>query len=314
MLKDFEISKCVVCTDAGVASHDNRLFNTLGHRSYVVTQSIKKLKKHLKEWALDNTGWVLPCKNKTKRDITLSKLDEKDEKIFENVYYKERWINENGLEQRLIVSYSPKYKAYQEKIRNKQVERAQAMIDNGTKRKGKNQNDPAIFIVEAKTTAEGEIADELYQSLDIDKVHEEAKYDGFYAVCTTLEDDVSEIIKINKRRWEIEESFRIMKSEFKARPVYLKHDERITAHFVTCFLALLVYRILEQKLSEKYTVTEIIYTLQKMNFVHYEGYGFVPTYTRTDLTDDLHDILGARTDTEIVYVKKMKKILKDIKL
>ena len=138
-------------------------------------------------------------------------------------------------------------------------------------------------------------------------------FDGFYAVCTTLEDDISEIIKVNKRRWEIEESFRILKSDFKARPVYLKRDDRIKAHFTTCFLALLIYRILEHKLSEKYTSSKIIQTLRELNFFQKDGCGYVPIYTRTDLTDELHDIFGFRTDTEVIPFSKMKKIFKQTK-
>jgi len=314
MLKDFEMSRCVVCTDAGVASKDNRLFNMVGGRSYIVTQSLKQIKKYLKEWALDDNGWFYHSKDGIIGGIKLSELDEKNKKVFNRIYYKERWYIEDGLEQRLIVSYAPKYRAYQEKIRNGQIERADKMIKNGTQRKGKNQNDPARFIIETKTTSTGEVAEEVYQTLDGNKINEEARYDGFYAVCTTLQDDVAEIIKINRRRWEIEESFRIMKSEFKARPVHHRRDDRITAHFMTCFLSLLVYRLLEQKLDEKYTVHEIISTLQKMNFLHCEGQGYIPTYTRTHLTDDLHDILGARTDTEILTEKNMKKILDSLKL
>ena len=315
MLRDFEISKCVVCTDAGVASKENRLFNSIGQRSYIVTQSIKKLPKHLKVWTLGDSGWFYQKKDgQVVRDINLSGLDESNPKIFNRIYYKERWTNEKGMEERLVVSYSPKFRAYQEKIRNGQIERAAAMIKNKTQRKGKNQNDPARFIIETKTTPNGEIAEETYHTLDNHKIAEEAKYDGFYAVCTKLEDDVAEIIKINKRRCEIEESFRIMKSEFKARPVHLKNDNRVTAHFITCFLALLVYRLLEQKLEEKYTVHEITSTLRKMNFLHFAGDGYIPTYERTQLTDDLHKIFGHRTDTEIVSEKKMKKILHDINL
>ena len=135
-------------------------------------------------------------------------------------------------------------------------------------------------------------------------------FDGFYAVCTTLEDDISEIIKINKRRWEIEESFRILKTDFKARPVYLKRDDRIKAHFTTCFLALLIYRILEHKLDEKYTCSNIIKTLKEMNMREIDGIGYLPTYTRTSLTDALHDTFKFRTDNEITLSKDMKNIFK----
>ena len=144
-------------------------------------------------------------------------------------------------------------------------------------------------------------------------IAEEEKYDGFYGVCTNLEDKVEEIIKVNNRRWEIEESFRIMKSEFKARPVYLSRDDRIQAHFMTCFIALLIHRLLEKKIEEKYTCEEIINCLREMNLMYVGEEGYIPEYTRTDLTDELHDKYGFRTDYEITTEKKIEKILKDLK-
>ena len=158
------------------------------------------------------------------------------------------------------------------------------------------------------------MASETIYDLNQNAINKEEKFDGFYGVCTNLNDDVSEIIKINKRRWEIEESFRIMKSEFKARPVYLKRDDRITAHFITCFLALIIFRYLEKELNEEYTVSEIIDVLKNYNFLQSLGDGYIPTYTRTDLTDDLHEKFNFRADYEIVSDKKMKKICKDSKL
>ena len=138
---------------------------------------------------------------------------------------------------------------------------------------------------------------------------EEERYDGFYAVCTNLEDDVATIISINQKRWQIEECFRIMKSEFQARPVYLSRKDRITAHFITCFTALILYRILEKKLGESYTTESIIRTLKEMNMLIAPGEGYIPEYTRTDLTDKLHDTFGFRTDYEIVSQREIKKIL-----
>ena len=138
-------------------------------------------------------------------------------------------------------------------------------------------------------------------------------YDGLYAVCTNLEDSVEEIVKINHSRWEIEESFRIMKSEFKSRPVFHRKEEMIKAHFTTCFLALIVYRYLEKKLDEKYTVTEIIDTLKEMNMKLENKDSYIPNYARTDLTDDLHDKFGFRTDYEVIDIKKFKKIFNQIK-
>ena len=309
ILSDFHLSKFIVCTDAGLASSANRKFNDKDGRAFITTQSIKKLKKHLKEWALNPDGWHLSG-SKDSYDIT--ELDTTRDK--DKIFYKERWIKEDGLEQKLVVTYSLKYKEYQESVRNSQIERAQRTIDTRpTKIKKCNSNDYKRFIARSHCTPDGEVADKEIYSLDRDLIAAEAAYDGFYATCTNLEDDASAIIKVNKRRWEIEESFRIMKSEFKARPVYLQRDDRITAHFTTCFISLIIYRLLEKKLGERYTSSEIISGLRNMNFYEIKGEGYIPTYTRTDFTDDLHEAFGFRTDYQIVNNKQMKKILKTTK-
>ncbi len=304
IIKDFELSKFVVCTDAGLASIENRKFNEVQDRSFIVTQSLKKIKGHLKEWALSKDGWH---KLNSKKIINLNDIDNSSSN--EEIFYKERWINENGLSQRLIVSYSPKYAAYQKAVRNSQVERAQKLINNPSSVSRNRQNDPKRFIKSTSVTRDGEVADKKVLALNQSAIDSESAFDGFYAVCTTLEDDISEIIKVNKRRWEIEESFRILKSDFKARPVYLKRDDRIKAHFTTCFLALLIYRILEHKLNGKFTSSQIINTLRNMNLRNLEGVGFIPTYTRTPITNALHTNFNFRTDTEITTLKEMKKIL-----
>jgi transposase len=319
IISDFELSKFIVCTDAGLASAENRKFNDKDGRAFITTQSIKKLKAHLKKWALAADGWKLPGSEK---DYDISKLDEMlekanpedREKIRSKVFYKERWIKENSFEQRLIVTYSIKYRDYQRKIRNGQIERAQKLIDtNPTKIKKCNSNDYKRFIHTTNCTSDGEVAEKEIYSIHSSLILKEEAFDGFYAVCTNLEDDVSEIIKVNCRRWEIEECFRIMKSELKARPVYLSNDDRIEAHFTTCFISLILYRLLEKKLKEQFTCHEIITGLRDMNFLELKGEGYVPTYTRTDFTDALHDAFGFRTDYQIVTSAVMKKILKDTK-
>jgi len=309
ILSDFNLSRFVVCTDAGLASTANRKFNNIEGRAFITTQSVKKLKKHLKEWALDTNGWHLSDENKA---YDISNLDE--EKYKDKIFYKERWIKEDGLEQKLIVTYSLKYKNYQRLIRNNQIERAKkAIITNPTKLKKCNSNDYKRFVAKIRCTSEGEIAKKELYSIDTNLIVNEEAFDGFYAVCTNLEDDASKIAEINRRRWEIEECFRIMKSEFKARPVYLSRDDRIIAHFTTCFISLIMYRLFEKKLEEKYTCHEILSKLREMNFYELKGEGYIPTYTRTDLTDDLHETFGFRTDYEIVSTKQMKKIIKETK-
>lgn len=319
IISDFELSKFIVCTDAGLASEDNRKFNDKDGRAFITTQSIKKLKTHLKKWSLATDGWKLPGSDKT---YDISKLDdmidkatpEEKTKIISKVFYKECWIKENDFEQRLIVTYSIKYRDYQRKIRNSQIDRARKAIDNNpTKIEKCNANDYKRFIHKTSCTPDGEVADKEIYNIDQAIIQKEEAFDGFYGVCTDLEDDVSEIIKVNHRRWEIEECFRIMKSEFKARPVFLKNDDRIEAHFITCFISLIIYRLLEKRLNEEFTCHEIISGLRGMEFFEIKGEGYVPTYTRTDFTDALHDAFGFRTDYQIVTSQNMKKIFKDTK-
>lgn len=312
IIKDFGITKFVVCTDAGLASKENREFNIQKNCSYIVTQSLKKIKKHIKDWALNPEGWSKG--DSTGLDISSVMKAVDDGETFEDgIWYKERWINENGIEQRIIVSFSPKYRAYQRYIRSRQIERARKSAESNKKTTTKNPNSPSRFLDEVRYTDNGEVADNVEVVVNDGRIAEEEKYDGFYAVCTTLEDDIKDIIKVNKRRWEIEESFRIMKSEFKARPVYLQKDNRIEAHFLTCFIALMFIRILENKTGNKLTIEKLIDTLREYNFYHYEGSGYVPTYTRNDATDILHEAFGFRTDYQINGEKNMKKIIKNTK-
>ena len=314
IIKDFNNPMFVVCTDAGLSSTANRKFNDKGNRKFVTTQSLKKIKQFLKEWSLDlSKGWHLPGVDKT---FDISKLREDEElinKYYDKVFYKERWIKEDGIEQRLIITFSPKYQEYQRHIREKQVQRAINIISKNPKSiRSSNENDPKRFINVISTTSYGEVAETNNYTLNQEKINDEALYDGLYAVCTNLEDEASEIIKINKRRWEIEESFRIMKSEFKARPVYLSREDRIKAHFLTCFLSLVIFRYLEKKLDEKYTISEIIETLKNYN-LNLIGNDYIPSYIRTDLTDLLHKLFNFRTDYQIISEKNIKKICKQMK-
>ena len=156
------------------------------------------------------------------------------------------------------------------------------------------------------------VANEKTYSINDDLIKEEEKYDGYYALSTNLVGNVDDILKITKGRWEIEESFRIMKSDFLARPVNLSREDRIKAHFMTCFIALLIYRILEKKLDYKYTTREILDTLRTMNVTELKGNGYIPSYERTDITDFIHEKYNFYSDTEIITYKKIKKIFNTI--
>ena len=307
VLGDFGCQKFIYCSDAGLASEDIRYYNHMGERAFIVTQSIKKLPKEDKAWALDKTGFKRVSDD---QPVDITQLPDDDT----NLYYKEEPYTTKKLHQRLIVTYSPKYARYQKTIRDKQVERAEKMLASGnTKKQRKNPNDPARFIGTIAATADGEKAN-IKHYLDETVIESETQFDGLYAVCTDLlDDDVSEILKVSEGRWQIEECFRIMKTDFSARPVYLHNDNRIKAHFLICFLALLIYRILEKKTEYRYTCTEILDTLKTMNFANIQEQGFLPLYKRTKITDALHEICGFRTDFEFITKSQMKTIQKKSK-
>lgn len=329
--EDFGLSKVVVCTDGGLASYENRKNDHVGERAFITVQSLKKLEKSLQDWSMETTGWKIAefkDTNETQKadmdkqhdkEYDLSKLDPKE--YANMLFYKERWIKvgkkNDQLEQRLIVTFSFKYKEYLQHIREKQIARAQSIIERGVVEKcGKGQNDPKRFIKRDSCTVDGELAEYTSYSLNQEMIDQEARFDGFYGICTDLEDKATDIIKTNGGRWIIEDCFRITKAEFEARPVYLQRDDRIKAHFLTCFLALILYKYLAKKINRAgchFSANNIISTLKDMNFVSVAGEGYIPTYTRTDLTNNLHGSAGFRTDTQIVSKQRMKSIISESK-
>ena len=312
ILQDFNCSEFIYCSDSGLGSASNRRFNSLGNRAYIITHSLKKMKKEDREIALNPTQFR---KVGSQKFIDLRTLDETDEEVYHTIYYKEVPVVTGNMDETLIITYSPKYKAYQRKIRARQIERAQKILATpGRKRKGKNQNDPMRFVKKTSITSEGEIAEKQVYDLDEEQIEKEEMYDGFYAVITNLEGDISEIIRINKQRWEIEENFRILKTEFEARPVYVRREDRIKAHFMTCYISLLLYRLLEKKLGNAYTASQILRTLRSMQMILLNtASGYIPSYTRTELTDTLHKAFGFRTDYEFITKSSMRTIIKDTK-
>ena len=304
-------SKIILCTDAGLASDDIKNFNIKDNRGFVITQSLKKLKEEDKNKVFDKSEWRIP--NDLKNTYNLEDIENNDslkEKYYDTLFYKIIQTETKSVKQDLIVTFCFRYFDYNRNIRNNQIERAKKSIEsNQVTRKGKNQNDYRRFIESTNSTKTGEIAENTSYSINQEIIDEEEKYDGYYALTTNLVGDINEIFRIVKGRWEIEESFRIMKSDFLARPVNLSREDRIKAHFMTCFISLFIYRLLEKKLDYKYTTPQILDTLRNMTVLEQKGLGFEPEYERTTLTDDLHEIFKFNTDLEIVSYKKMKKIL-----
>ena len=307
---NFNISRMVVCTDAGLPSYENRKANDAGQRGFITVQSLKKLKGHLQEWSLEPGGWHMKGSDQI---FDIRNLDEDDGHIYNATFYKSRWTNENGLEQKLIVTYCPKYRDYLRYIRDRQLERARTAIGKaGAKLGGKRSTDYRRFISQTNYTPDGEVAPMTSYTLDMEMIGQEERFDGYYGVCTDLLDEDTVILKYNGFRWKVEDCFRVMKTDFEARPVFLQRDDRIRAHFLTCFLSLLIMRILENKVNragQKFSVREISTTLAGMDFCSVPGEGFVPTYTRTTLTDHLHGPAGFRTDTQIITRQTMRRII-----
>ena len=304
-------TKLILCTDAGLASDEIKKYNIKNGRGFVITQSLKKLKEEYKSQIFDKTNWRIS--NDLKHIYNLNDIEDNDElkeKYYDTLFYKIIQTETKSVKQDLIVTFSFKYQEYNRNIRSSQIDRAKKSIDtNNVTRKGKNQNDYRRFIETTSVTNNGEVAENTEYTINESLINEESKYDGYYAITTNLIGEINDILKITKGRWEIEESFRIMKSDFLARPINLSREDRIKAHFMTCFISLLLYRILESKLENKYTTSQILNTLRKMTMLEQKGLGFEPEYERTNLTDDLHNIFNFNTDMEIVNYKKMKKIL-----
>lgn len=314
LLRDFGFERFVVCTDAGLGSEANRRFNDVNGRAFIVTQSLKKLKDAERTSAMDDKNWRRLSDGKSIRNF--EKIRQNPDEYTNEIFYKERVHDGSSVDgQLMIITYSPAYALYQRNVRQAQIERAEKMVaSKSVKKQRKNPNDPARFVKVTSITPDGEIAAKKIYDLDDAAIEKEALYDGFYAVCTNLIDDsVEDILNVSEGRWKIEESFRILKTDFESRPVYVSREDRIRAHFLTCYLALLIFRLLEKKLGNGYTSNEIIQTLRKYNLLRINGEGYLPEYTRTCLTDRLHEEFGFRTDMEIVPTRKMRSIIASTK-
>lgn len=337
MENDFELinKQTIICTDAAMCTDEIKQFNIKDGKAFVITQSIKKLKEEYKKEIFKDSDWrIIGDLSKTYKLSEILSDDELSKKHYETIFYKIVPTETAHVVQDLIVTFQIKYRDYLRNVRNGQIERANKKI--GSTNKGDkiklsvNPNDFRRLIKEEvsdfkktkkkKTNgtnslnANNEKTTYYYSySIDQDKVKDEEKYDGYYGITTNLNGNIEDILKISKNRWEIEESFRILKTDFDSGTVHLSREDRIKAHFLTCFISLLIYRILENKLDYKYTNTQIIEKLKEMNMYEEKGTGYSPAYTRTDLTDNLHEVFGFRTDYEIINYENFKKIFIKVK-
>lgn len=328
--------KLIYCADAGLGSYSIRNFNTSCGRAFVITQSIKKLTQVLQDAVFSDCDYRLLSSNESTSIEFLSTFDADNEenlKLYNDFAYKvltadkaldlglTEEVLENGkkkklkknvlLPQKIIVTFSRKMMEYQKHIRECQVERARALLeskDPETIKKG--PNDIRRFI---KRNSKSKSEDSY--TLDQDLIDYEAKFDGYYAVATNLDDDVKTVLDICSDRYKIEDCFRLMKTNLSARPVFHHKRERIIAHFMVCYTALLIYRILEKKLNDygtHFTIDNIIETLQNMNVANVEDICYLSTYTASNVCTALNGIFDLGLDKKYYQAKELNKIIKKI--
>ena len=275
MTERFGIKKFVVCADCGLSGKRNLRFNSTENHGFVVTKSLKKVSEDVRARLMGDGGWKR-FGDASGRLYSLKEIRE-DANLRDVIFYHdERFaMGSDGFEERIVTTYCGRLREYQRSVRERQLQRAMELVRQGKIRKGVNQNDVRRFIVVDSVTENGEVAEKKVFSIDRERFEEESEYDGFYAVTTDLDDDPGEIIRINRGRWEIEESFRIMKSDFDGRPVFVSREDRIRAHFLTCYLAFMIFRIIEQKLNKgdvRYTDPEILRTLRDYEAIDAENF------------------------------------------
>ena len=341
LTKMFKGKKFIYCADAGLGSLNIRNFNSMGGRAFVVTQSIKKLSGALRQAVFNDTGYRLlstdePATIQDMKAFDKHSPENKDlyndriykiipaDKAFDLGLYEEK-VCKNGtvrkikskaiVPQKVIVSFSRKMMEYQRHIRSRQIERAKKLLKNldpDTYKKG--PHDVTRVSKRSSSAKSGESVTDNYE-LDLDVIKGEEKYDGFYAVATNLDDPAKDILGISANRYKIEDCFRVMKTNFSARPVFHQKRERIIAHFMICYTALLIYRLLEKKLDmygTHFTVNNIIETLDSMDVANVEDMCYMSTYTSSRVCTALNAVTGLGLDKKYYQPKELNKKIKKI--
>ena len=341
LTKMFKGKKFIYCADAGLGSLNIRNFNSMGGRAFIVTQSIKKLSAALQQAVFSDTDYHLLSSDEPAAIKDMKEFDRHDpenrelyndriykiipaDRAFDLGLYEEK-EDQNGsvrkvkskavVPQKIIVSFSRKMMEYQRYIRNRQIERAKKLLKNldpETYKKG--PHDVTRFIKRTSSTKSGEKISDQY-TIDQSVIEEEEKYDGFYAVATNLDDSAKDILEVSANRYKIEDCFRMMKTNFSARPVFHQKRERIIAHFMICYTALLIYRLMEKKLDlhgTHYTADTLIDTMKSMDVANIEDMCYMSTYTSSDACTALNAITGLGLDKKYYQPKELNKKIKII--
>ena len=315
---NFNLSDFVCCTDGGLGSRDNRKYNMTEGRDYITVQSLKgtKISESIRDWALKDADWTIAGYEGTYTKEEARAL--LGDKFAEAILIKDRWaiMDKDGFEEHLIVTYSQKYADYMKATRDAQIARAAKQIALGMDLKKKSPNDCRRFIKETNYTDDGEPAEKTAYSIDQTKINQEAKFDGIYAIATSLDDTPTAVLRANHFRYEIEHLFRITKTNLELRPIFLSRSDRIIGHFIICFIALVMLKQLQREVNngvgetDRIPVEQIQEQLAQVKYLYHEAVGYEPAFNNTNILKRLQNVTGQIIDNEIISKSRMKSLLK----
>ena len=327
--RKFGLNEFIISTDAGLGSEDNRRYNMTEGREYITVQSLPSLSKADQDMALDPRGWRVAYRDKGLAPIDHSSpekeifnLDEIDLDAERGTrFYKEIIVNKNlrgdittSRPERIIVTYNHDFALYLRHKREERISTAQKIISRKQTKSRQSQQDPRRYVTTDYVTKEGQKAAKVRMALDEKAIAHEQRFDGFYAYGTSLDDNAVDVLRARSFHHEIEHLFRTTKTFLDARPVHLRRQDRIRSHFLVCFLAMIILKILQKQLNmPELSIDCLIGTLRSFEFDYFKSVGYRPLFERNDITDQLQETTGLHFDTEIVETKRMNKLYRSIK-
>ena len=325
----FGLNEFIISTDAGLGSENNRRYNMTEGREYITVQSLPSLPKADQDMALAPEGWRIAFRdsalppidpfNPERKIFNLSEIDLDAER--HTRFYKEIIVDKcmdgdksTARQERVIVTYSQDFALYLRHKREERISSAQKIVNRRQTKSRQSQQDPRRYVATEYITKEGIKATNVKMALDQKAITADQRFDGFYAYGTSLDDDAADVLRARSFHHEIEHLFRTTKTFLEARPVHLQRQDRIRSHFLICFLAMVIIKILQKKLHmPELTIDQLILTLRSIEFDYFKSIGYRPLFERNEITDRLQQIAGITIDTEIVETKRMNKLYRNIK-
>lgn len=325
----FGLNEFIISTDAGLGSENNRRYNMTEGREYITVQSLPSLPKADQDMALAPEGWRIAFRdsalppidpfNPERKIFNLSEIDLDAER--HTRFYKEIIVDKcmdgdksTARQERVIVTYSHDFALYLRYKREERISSAQKIVNRRQTKSRQSQQDPRRYVATEYITKEGIKATNVKMALDQKAITADQRFDGFYAYGTSLDDDAADVLRARSFHHEIEHLFRTTKTFLEARPVHLQRQDRIRSHFLICFLAMVIIKILQKKLHmPELTIDQLILTLRSIEFDYFKSIGYRPLFERNEITDRLQQIAGITIDTEIVETKRMNKLYRNIK-